>query len=414
MRLQWLAGIAMMTVACAPGTHPSTSSTSASSGALVTSPRVSPTSTPPPAKDYATPTPLPASAGPYVGDLTWVSDSMGWALVQVPCAEQLCPGVAETTNGGVTWQGLPSLPVSRDTAAVAQGDCEQADPCVSHTRFATSKIGYLFGPALFMTVDGGESWQALVSPPIETLEATGGYVFRVVYDNTGCPGPCNRTVEEAPAGSNTWHTLLQIPEGGDLDTATLILQGSQTIYLPIYGNPAGGGIGDQEATFYRSLDGGQSWQHLSDPCAAAVGDRSGTIAFAAAPEGYLAALCEGVPGWAVLASTDEGSTWGPLLSVPGSYVGLIATPGAGTLVIASAPVAGGGPDTSTLWISTDGGRSWSAAATDQVNLNTAPLGASLYLGFEDAMTGRWVGDDQTIWTTTDGGTDWTARPFAIG
>jgi photosystem II stability/assembly factor-like uncharacterized protein len=82
-------------------------------------------------------------------------------------------------------------------------------------------------------------------------------------------------------------------------------------------------------------------------------------------------------------------------------------------VVGPSPTSGGGPDTSTLSVSTDGGLDWATAATDQVNLSAAPVGASLYLGFEDAMTGRWVGDDQTIWTTTDGGTDWTARPFAI-
>ena len=72
----------------------------------------------------------------------------------------------------------------------------------------------------------------------------------------------------------------------------------------------------------------------------------------------------------------------------------------------TSPTTGGwgGPDTSiTLSISTDEGGSWSTAAIDHVNLSLAPLGASFYLGFEDATTGRWVGDDRTIWTTTNGG-----------
>jgi photosystem II stability/assembly factor-like uncharacterized protein len=83
-------------------------------------------------------------------------------------------------------------------------------------------------------------------------------------------------------------------------------------------------------------------------------------------------------------------------------------------VVGPATTSGGGPYTSSLSVSTDGGLDWATATTDQVNLSAAPLGASLYLGFEDAMTGRWVGDDQTILTTTDGGTNWTARPFVIG
>ena len=82
------------------------------------------------------------------------------------------------------------------------------------------------------------------------------------------------------------------------------------------------------------------------------------------------------------------------------------------------PGSGSGPATSatsTLLVSTDGGVEWSTAATDQVNLELgAPLGVSLWLGFEDATTGRWVGDDQTIWTTTDGGETWTAQAFVVG
>jgi photosystem II stability/assembly factor-like uncharacterized protein len=75
---------------------------------------------------------------------------------------------------------------------------------------------------------------------------------------------------------------------------------------------------------------------------------------------------------------------------------------------------GSGLVTSTLLVSTDGGEEWSTAATDQIDLGSAPLGVSLWLGFEDAATGRWVGDDQTIWTTTDGGMTWTAQAFVVG
>jgi photosystem II stability/assembly factor-like uncharacterized protein len=369
-----------------------------------------------------------------VVDLTWVSDSMGWALAAVPCAGLLCAAVAATTDGGATWEPLPRPPVSLDSIArtqgplgiiipETQGDCEQAGSCVNDIRFATAKIGYLFGPSLFMTVDGGETWQAVISPPVESLEAAGGDVFRVVYDHDGCPGPCDRTVEEAPAGSDDWRTLLQIPGSlqipvGALDTASLILQGSRTIYLPIYGNPAGG---EPFTTLLRSLDGGQSWQQLADPCVSTTIVADSAIDFAAAPGGYLAALCypnNQPEAMTVVTSDDSGSSWGPQLAVPGSSWGLIASPSVGTLVVGPGPGSGGGPATSTatltMSVSADGGKVWTTAAIDQVNLSTAPLGVSLWLGFEDGTTGRWVGDDQTIWTTTDGGTRWTPQAFVVG
>ena len=432
MRLQWLATLALLSAACGTVTPPSRSPTpvGAASTASVTSPTATSSSSLPPGKDYVPPTPFPASAGPYVVDLTWVSDSMGWALAAVPCAGQLCAAVAATTDGGATWQPLPSPPVSLDpiartqgasgiTIAAAQGDCEQDLSCVSQIRFATSRIGYLFGPGLYMTVDGGESWQEMTSLPVETLEASGGDVFRVVYDHGGCPGPCNRTVEEAPAGSDDWQTLLQIPGSlqippGALDTASLILEGSRTIYLPIYGNPVGG---EPFTTLLRSLDGGQTWQRLTDPCISTTTLGDSAIAFAAAPDGYMAALCyaNGAPDApTVLTSSDSGTSWGSRLSVPESSRGLIAAPSAGTLVAGPPPGSGSGPATMTLSVSRDGGVDWSTAATDQVNLDSVPVGVSLWLGFEDATTGRWVGDDQTIWTTTDGGKTWTPQAFVVG
>jgi len=425
VRFQWLAAVALLSAACGTAGQPSTPATrGAASTATVTSPSATPSASLPPGKDYVPPTPFPASAGPYVVDLTWVSDSMGWALAAVPCAGQLCPAVAETTDGGATWQALPSPSVAfyglYGPIPSQLADCQQV-ACVSHIRFATSKIGYLFGPSLFMTVDGGESWQQLSSPSVESLEAAGGEVFRVVYDHDGCPGPCNRTVEEAPAGSDSWRTLLQIPEGAglgtELDTAGLVLQGAETIYLPIYGNVAGGG--DAAATLFRSLDGGQTWQELADPCGGTTLPGNVAISFAAASGGQLTALCfprGGPPGWAVITSDDSGSSWGPRRTVPGSALDLelIAAPGPGTLVVGSPMTTGSGLVTSTLLVSTDGGEEWSTAATDQIDLGSAPLGVSLWLGFEDAATGRWVGDDQTIWTTTDGGMTWTAQAFVVG
>ena len=423
VRLQWLAAVALMSAACGTVGQPSTPATrGAASTPTVTSPSATSSPSLPPGKDYVPPTPFPASAGPHLVDLTWVSDTLGWALAAVPCAGQLCPAVAETTDGGSSWLGLPSPNVAfyglYGAIPPQTADCQQV-ACVSHIRFATSKIGYLFGPSLFMTVDGGQTWQQVDSPPVESLEAAGGDVYRVVYDHTGCPGPCNRTVEEAASGSDDWRTLLQIPEGGglgtELDTASLVLQGTQTIYLPIYGNPAGGG--NAAATLFRSTDGGQTWRQLGDPCGGSADPGNVAISFAAAPGGQLTALClprGGPPGWAVLTSDDGGSAWGSRRPVPGSALELIAAPRPGTLVVGTPTTSGTGVVTSTLLVSTDGGEAWSTAATDQVDLGSSPLGVSLWLGFEDATTGRWAGDDQTIWTTTDGGLTWTARAFVLG
>ncbi|SRR6266545_3809033 len=149
-----------------------------------------------------------ALTGSFLMDLTWVSDQRGWALAALPCARGLCPRVTATGDGGRSWTALPIPPgVIQDENGTV--NCAHA-ACVSQIRFATTRVGYLFGPALFQTDDGGRSWHRVPSRPVEAFEPSAGTVVRVVYDHTGCPGPCTRMVQETAAGSDTWHTLLRI------------------------------------------------------------------------------------------------------------------------------------------------------------------------------------------------------------
>src|ERR1039457_4969901 len=114
-----------------------------------TQPVVVPPPTPPVV--VSLPTPSPPSAGKFIVDLTWVSDQTGWALSAVECASGLCPELASTIDGGKTWRQLPSPPALIQSGTV---DCSKTD-CISHVRFASTMFGYLYGPALLVTSDGG-------------------------------------------------------------------------------------------------------------------------------------------------------------------------------------------------------------------------------------------------------------------
>jgi hypothetical protein len=112
-------------------------------------------------------------------------------------------------------------------------------------RFATARVGYLFGPAFYVSTDGGLSWRSMaVNFAVESVEPGAGSVLRIADDTIGCPGPCDRRVKSAAIGSNESHPLLSIPFGltdSPQITAELIRQGSQVIYVSIYGDPAAGG-----------------------------------------------------------------------------------------------------------------------------------------------------------------------------
>jgi photosystem II stability/assembly factor-like uncharacterized protein len=373
-----------------------------------------------PPSPAATPTAAPANGPSSLLDLTWISDQVGWALGRTSCAAGSCPRVYSTTDGGQTWHQLPDPPATSPPGCETgcQQSSQSAAPAVSHIRFTTGGIGYLWGPSLVMTTDGGQTWHPQQSANVEALEPSGGSVYRVEYDHTGCPGPCNRSVWAASAGSSSWHQLYILPPPPSHgDRAGLAVVGGQTIYVSVFGGLAAG-AGTQEAAIYRSLNGGAAWTTLSDPCLHGSGAGATNIAqdVAAAPNGFVSALCaprsSNPASQAVVTSTDSGSSWGPLHPLPGpaSILQRIAAADASHLAVATGPVAGNGPITYELYDSTDGGIHWSQAVADKETLTTgAPETA--YLGFESATTGRWAQTGDAIWTTTDGGAHWVRHAF---
>jgi photosystem II stability/assembly factor-like uncharacterized protein len=346
--------------------------------------------------------------GSFLMDLTWVSDQHGWALAAAPCGRELCPRLATTTDGGRTWTALPAPP-GRVIGPDGMAGCARG--CVSQIRFATATMGYLFGPALFQTGDGGRSWHRVQGRPVEALEPSAGTAIRVVYDHTGCPGPCDRAVQET-TGSATWHTLLRLPAASTIGTvaAQLVRQGTSDLYVPLYGNLAGG-AGTAHAVILRSTDGGATWLRLADPCGGTGTNVHDTVGLAAAPGGFIAALCaprSGTGGTFVLTSADNGSSWGQPRTVPdgtSDHLSLIAAASATHLVLATGGQTGGGPFRHVLLASTDGGLHWSARVTGTAQLDSSAPGAA-FLGFEDARVGRWISDARDIWTTSDAGRHW--------
>jgi photosystem II stability/assembly factor-like uncharacterized protein len=352
--------------------------------------------------------------GSFLMDLTWVSDRHGWALAAAPCGRELCPRLATTTDGGQTWTALPA-PLGRVGPNGTPG-CARLG-CVSQIRFATATVGYLFGPALFQTSDGGRSWRRLPGRPVEALEPSAGTVVRVVYDHTGCPGPCDRTVQETTRGSAAWHTVLRIPAAAAAGgiAAQLVRQGTSVLYVLLYGHTAGGAE-QAHTVILRSTDGGATWQRLADPCPGTGLDEHDTSGLAAAPGGFAAVLCpprSGTGTMFVRTSPDNGSSWGPPRPVPGGTrddLSLIAAASAAHLVLATGGDSFQGPSRYELLVSTGGGLHWSTRVTGTAQLDSSAPGAA-FLGFEDAWVGRWISDAWDIWTTGDAGQHWRRLPL---
>jgi hypothetical protein len=354
---------------------------------------------PPTTKPVTTTTQAPK--GPLIEDLTWISDTHGWALVETPnCGQTSCTQVLTTTNGGTNWTQVGTIGApSNCTSCGLLG--------VSHIRFANDLDGYAFGPSFFTTTDGGVTWTQQNGPYVVALEPVGANVMRISYTRTGCPGPCDLSVESAAVASTAWQTLTGPFQG---DAVQLVRQADEA-YVAVFANPAGG-VDDAHATLMLSQDGGTTWGERSDPCGEVGGVEFDTTAIAAAPQGVVAALCvdraQSTHAF-VDVSTDSGVVFsaGSVLTDAG-LLGSVALTSASNLFVGSAGMPGKGTAQWMLQASHDGGQTWQQAVV-QSGKSQPSFPAETFLGFESGTVGRWVGYPYNIWETTNGGTQWVKQ-----
>jgi len=404
LRILPAALLVALTVACSsnaktagsPTTTTSTTSSSATTSTTAPATGAATTST-----TVAAGGPLPAGFG--VEDLTWVSDTDGWALGNAPCAHAPCTSMAHTVNGGQTWAGLPA-PVAYSGTSFALGNCSATVACVDGVRFANTTVGYVFGQSsLWLTTNGGHTWTERSRDTTNALEVDGSLVVRVTNPNNATPPGISYQVQTTTVGSTSWHTVLGSTVEGD--GVLLAVQGPD-LYLAVVENPAGGAQ-DEHPTLYRSTNSGATWSTLADPCGnAPSGNEADTSALAAAPGGYLVVACTarqaGETGYVVV-SADAGASFGPqranLLGTQQSTATKVAAATGQRLVV----LVG-----SAISVSNDGGVNWTVTYTEA---NPPAVSPDLFLGFEDALTGRAVLSPGTILTTTDGGGHWTPYTF---
>ncbi len=343
-------------------------------------------------------------AGASLVDLSWVSANQGWALAE--CNIGTCFRIAHTLDGGTNWQMLPDPPASSQNGHV---DCSKT-ACVAKVRFASPSVGYLFDPSLEMTTNGGKTWILQHGLATETLHVVGGEVYRVAYTNTGCPGPCQPTLQRSSAGSSTWKTLIGALQYPDRSGSAQIASSGSNLLVAMYGSPPG--PVSAQAIVYRSGDGGATWSKMTDPCSGkgpgGANQEEDLIRLTAAPGGYFAGLCSPHTGFAtfLVSSTDGGLHWNVAGTLPGSQgLSILSAATPTTLAVATGSAFGKGPFTATLLMSTDGGKNWSVAASDSQTL-IAPAAIPAWLGFETARVGRWISGPNSIWATSDGGFQW--------
>lgn len=336
------------------------------------------------APESSAPTGGPVPAGFRGYDLTWISPDQGWALGTAPCASAPCTSLLRTTDGGLSWVGLPAPPAYLAQSDTCAGDC----PRVTGIRFVNAQVGYSFGPSSFwMTTDGGQNWSRQPGDAW-ALEAVAGQVLRVTAAQVNCAPGCHFQLQRAAVGSSDWQDVT-LPAAAQPAGAELSADGD-TVVLSTYGNPAGG-ASNAQAVLFGSTDGGASWRTLGEPCPQAGGEVD-TAAVAVAPDGSISAICRprGTAGGSFLVtSTNGGRNFAPRPAVPGGSASVVSATAAGNVLA--------GSDRLSRW----NGSSWQTVA-GPVKLR--------FIGFETPRVGRVLADNG-LWTTADGGQHWSRLSY---
>jgi hypothetical protein len=373
----------------------------------------------------ATPSSAPADAAGVPADfrptsVTFVGASTGWVIGQAgtpgQCATQYCTSVARTDDAGKTWSGVP---------APLTGPADGATG-VSQIRFLNLNDGWAFGPGLWATHNGGQSWTQVGTGGLRVtdLETVGDRVFALFASCTGSgaafAAACTSfTLYSAPAsGGGNWAPVgastSGLTDGAAGEAASLVLTGSRGFLLApgreLYSGP---------------VDGSGAWtlvNSITPSCpvgaAQADGQPAGALFGAVnARELILACAVAGANGAAGGSGGANGAS-GQQKLIYSSLNG-----GASWIAIAQAPTSGiatsvAASPAETIVLSTNqgidvlpaGDIAWQAATLSAA----APPGGFSYLGMTTDSQGVALPASPasgTVWFTFNGGATW--RPSQL-
>ncbi len=239
-------------------------------------------------------------AGFRAQSIGFVSNEDGWILGVGTCGQTTCTTVLRTTNGGGVWGvvGKINAPLTYDKIGGVTG-----------IRFADDLHGWAFGPSLWSTADGGQTWHKRAIPgggrmvPVLAADADGVYALVSTCRLNQVPSSCAAaTLWKTTADGTSWtKTRLKLRAGLVTNTARISLHGV-VAYLIV---PRETGPDVLKAT-----TDGIHWTSRPDPCTAPDEELVDVYAVSDTEVGLL---CIGDPGFGqstkhMYRSNDTGQT----------------------------------------------------------------------------------------------------------
>lgn len=359
--------------------------------ATMTKPGVPSTTTSPSAPSTSKGGPVPP--GTEATSVTFISPETGFILGTAPCSRKPCSVILKTTDRGAHWVGLP---------APRQAISYPAGPGLWGLRFADAVHGYAFGSGFWQTDNGGGSWRAAPGPAriVYALEAAQAHELVAV----------GRDCQPAQGGCNDRLALYHETIGGSWSAAA----GLKTFYsdasIAVHGADVWALVGP---SLYVSTDGGAAFSTNPQPCPS----RQSQPTSITDDGSHVYLLCT---GGAAAGSTQKyvyrtsgpGAAWTLQGKPPlGGDGGQISAGSDSAILIATSSGA------SLMYRSTDGGRTWSTALTeDDGGAGWADAGfttstQAIVVHGPPARDGGADGHPGRLLLSTDAGASWSSLNF---
>lgn len=349
--------------------------------------------TPPTATEEPTQAPEAASLripAPAFVQIAMFDEQNGWAQDE--------ESLYRTTDGGQTWQAIPTPRADNDTYLSVS--------------FLGKQTAYLISaehenpPGLFAyTRDGGQTWaQANVPFTFARLVIVNELTLYAFEDLGAAAGSQGIALYQSLDGGQNWvKTFAHVP--GETQGASLPFGGQKS--LPAFLDAALGYIGgarpvENEIYFYRTSDAGRNWQAERLPIPTEIRNymalTDSPITFADNVEQLIVpvhfSLFESDPLLVFFTSLDRGQTWQPSSALPYASTYQFIDPQTGWAWADAA-----------LYATLDGGQTWQALPEN------LPDGVQVtQINFVDPQNGWLLVFDQNfqnvLYATTDGGQTW--------
>jgi hypothetical protein len=279
----------------------------------------------------------PPPPGFEADSASFVTATTGFALGARGCSLTPCKALLEkTANGGKTWTKVPAPAVS-----LVQTFTETPKTAVDDVVFENANDGWLYGPGLWATTDGGAKWQKVtLAGDVIALAAADGEVFASVTQPTG--GILQAKLYESAVGSTKWTA---VPKVAPVSALTVSGHSVWAGWAP---------------NLWTSTNSGKTWTKLSFSCPAAYPSPS---AVAAASPASVAVACSNQgdpqPGLSykeVFVSGNGGKSFHAVSGKPpiAGEVVQLAMPTGKPSVITMTAASGA----SYFYQSVNGGKSW--------------------------------------------------------